>query len=227
MTTQTWFTHISTGAKRACSAVAAVAALSLGATSALAAPFPNPAPGTLAEDIDGTGYFTVGGVGTATFELLDAFDSISTFGFYSAFDPFTLIPIFEAGDATGESALIDFAGGVVFDNEDAAIQSVFTPTTTIGFYLDLGLGGAPLFSDPAFNGGLDVVAAHQSLVDPFLNILFYDGPAIPGTTQQPSNLLAWYGLSDITPFEEVPVPATLLLMAAGLLGLTQARRKRA
>jgi hypothetical protein len=221
MAIKTWIKHTTQGAKRACTALAAVAALSLGATSALATPFPNPAPGTLSDDIDGNGYFNVAAAGSLAVELVDAFDSVASFGFFDKADPGTLIPIFEASDLAGEVAIIDFVSGLVLDFEDAAPQNAFTPAAVIGFYLDLGI--ATLFSDPLLNGGADVMAAYTDLGSGALSLLFFDAPA--GATQQTS-LLSWHVLDGLRP-EQVPVPATLLLMLAGIAGLAHSRRRRA
>lgn len=208
---------------KALTSVAASVCLLAAANNASALAFGNPDPVNLNDDIDGSGYFTNGAIGTLAFELFDLADSTSTFGFYEEGAPGTLTPIFEAADLSGESALVDFTNGFVFDNEDAAIQNLFAaPTGSIGFYL--ATLGTVLYSDPLLNfGGLDLAAAYETVSGDFTNILFYDGQA-----DGPANLLSWHVISDITPARAtpapVPVPASALLVLLGLGALVSRRR---
>jgi hypothetical protein len=197
--------------------LAAASCLLLIASKAAAIPFPNPDPGSLLDDVDGSGYFTTGSLGSLSLELFDLGDSVASFGFFSQGTPGSLIPIFEAGDLAGEAAIIDFSVGYVFDAEDNAIQSLFAATSTVGFYLDFA--GFILYSDPTLNlGGLDVMGAFPSISDDFMSLLFFDGPA----DDPRRSLLSWHVISDVS---AVPVPGTSLLMLIGL-GALAARRTR-
>lgn len=200
-------------------ALAAALCLTVIASNASALPFPNPNPPGLNDDVDGTGYFDTGAIGSLAIELFDLADGASTFGFFDANDPGTLIPIFDAADVTGDAAIIDFNAGYVFDNEEAAIQTLFAPASTIGFYL--GVFNTVLYSDPTLNlGGADLMGAFTSTTDDFLSILFYDAPA-----SGPSNLLSWHVISDLQP-STVPTPASLLLVLFGLGALVSRRAKQ-
>lgn len=197
---------------RAFKASVAACAMTLIATNASALPFPNPDPGTLADDIDGTGYFSTGALGSLSFELFDLGDSNAIFGFFDRDTPASQVPIFEAADLAGEAAIIDFTAGFVFDVEDDAIQSLFAPVDEIGFYLDFV--GFTLYSDPTLNlGSTDLMGAFASTSDDFLSLLFFDGPA----DNPQRSLLSWHVISDLTASTgEVPTPATSLLTMLGL-----------
>ena len=197
--------------------IAMACSLMLVASTAAATPYPNPDPGSLLDDLDDSGYFSTGSIGSLSLELFDLGDSVASFGFFSQGAPGTLIPIFEAGDLTSEAAIIDFSIGYVFDNEDSVIQSLFAATPTVGFYLDFA--GFLLYSDPTLNiGGIDIMGAFPSVNGEFLSLLFFDGPA----DDPQRTLLSWHVISDVS---AVPVPAPWLLMMAGI-GLLAARRTK-
>lgn len=197
--------------------LAATLTLLVVASNASALPFANPNPGGLADDLDGNGYFDTGALGSLAFELFDIIDGSSSFGFFDQADPGTLIPIFEDTDLTGEAAIVDFNNGYVFDAEDAAVQSLFAPMSSIGFYF-AGFGTV-LYSDPTLNlGGADLMGAFMSTTDDYLSILFYDSPA-DGTP----NLLSWHAINDITP-SAVPAPASLALVLLGLGAILRRQR---
>ena len=113
-------------------------------------------------------------------EIFDVFGGnpgvMSTFGFYRESDPTTLIPIFGPLDQAGvpQQATIDFNLGFVVDDDEAALESVFTPGMgAIGFYMELVFGGgtALLYTESALNtdfGGVDVFATWQNDIDPNL-----------------------------------------------------------
>lgn len=195
--------------------LAAASCLTMFAATASAIPFPNPDPGSLLDDLNGSGYFTPGNTGSLSIELFDLGDSVASFGFFNEGTPGNLIPIFESGDLAGESAIIDFSVGYVFDAEDNLIQSLFPATSTIGFYLDFA--GFILYSDPTLNlGGLDIMGAYPSISEDFTSLLFFDGPA-----DDPQRaLLSWHVISDVT---AVPLPGTALLMIIGLGMLASTR----
>ena len=197
--------------------VAAVCSLMLVAGIASATPFPNPDPGSLGDDLNGSGYFNFGSAGSLSLELFDLGDTIASFGFFGQGAPGTLISIFEASDLAGESAIIDFTAGIIFDVEDSAVQSFFTSVPTIGFYLDFA--GFIIYSDPTLNlGGLDLMGAFPSTNSNFLSLLFFDG-----TADHPQrSLLSWHVISNIS---AVPVPTTWLLIMIGL-GLLVTRRTK-
>lgn len=193
----------------------AVACCLMMANVTAAMPFPNPDPGSVLDDLDGSGYFTTGSIGSLSFELFDLGDSATSFGLFSQSSPETLIPIFEANDLIGEAAIIDFAVGYVFDYEIDVIQILFDDVPVVGFYLDFAT--FILYSDPTLNEhGLDVMGAFPSASDDFLSLMFFDGPA----NYPQRSLLSWHLISDVN---ATPVPATWLLMMVGL-GLLAAKR---
>lgn len=204
------------GTVKGLKALVATLTLAVFASNASALPFPNPNPPGLGDDLDGTGYFDTGALGSLAFELFDIVDGSSSFGFYDQADPGTLIPIFEDTDLTGEAAIVDFTNGFVFDAEDAALQSLFAPISTVGFYW-AGFGTV-LYSDPTLNlGGADLMGAFLSTTDDYLSILFYDNPA-----DSAPNLLSWHVINDLTP-SAVPAPASLALVLLGLGALVRRR----
>jgi hypothetical protein len=154
--------------------IACISALGIAVLShtAAAVPFPNPQPAAWLNDIDGDGYFEANGV-SAAFELYDAGDSVSEFGFYEQGNSGSLIPIFEADDNVGDSAVIDFTSGFVIDFDLLALQNVFAaPANAIGFYLSFP--SFVIFSDPTLNANdVDFMAAHPSITPGgFLDIFF-------------------------------------------------------
>lgn len=186
--------------------------------SAVSAPLPNPAPADFADDIDGSGYFKPVGDGSLALELFDLGDGVASFGFFARGAPNTRIPIFEAADTTGSSAIVDFVNGFVYDVEDSAIQSLFAaPITEIGFYLDLDSLGI-LFSDPGLNlGGADVMGAYPALAAPDSFSLMFMG--VDGTV---------YGWEYLTGLQAsvIPVPGSVALLGLGMLLLAARRRSR-
>ena len=199
-----------------------------------AALIPNPFPASLADDIQGSGYFTHADqiyiqeqfdVGPT----IGAFIQGSEFGFFFAgsdiTDPINLVQIFDSSDIGRQKRLarVDFATGNVYDlDEGDVIQNTFTGSGDIGFYfkLDPTLGVPTLYSDPFLNIDGDVVGAYPTL-DPPANefLIAFQYPDGSGGYDS----LLFEGVSGIEP---VPLPGTLLLFCSGLAGVTWYSQKR-
>jgi len=194
---------------------------------------PNPDPSTLADDIQGSGYFAPADevyfqesldIGPLLFGLPG-----SEFGFFFAgtdiTDPLNLIPIFDASDAGSQNRLarVDFTTGSVIDlDEGNVVQNTFTGMGNIGFYFSLDpISGVPtLFSDPFLNSGLDVVGTYATLEPPVNEFLIaFQYPDGSGGYDS----LLFESVSGIAP---VPLPGTLLLFCSGLAGVAWYSRKR-
>jgi hypothetical protein len=197
--------------------IACISALGIAVLShtAAAVPFANPQPAAWLNDIDGDGYFETNGVSVA-FELYDGGDSVSEFGFYEQGNSGTLIPIFEADDNVGDSAVISFIDGFVIDFDLLALQNQFTaPVNAIGFYMSFP--SFVIFSDPTLNAeNWDFMAAYPVITQSgFLDILFHLPDSLP------SNIVAIYRVSGVesvsvpTP-SSIPAPSSIALMVLGL-----------
>ncbi len=188
-----------------------IAAMAVSVTAG-ATPFANPDSANLNDDIDGSGWFTVGATSFQV-ELLDLADGFSEFGFFSLADPATLIPIFDASDATVSAAIINFQGGYVADFNDPnnpVVQSTFTSNpAVVGFYLSIQ-NFATFYSVPDLNAGVDVMGAFESINSDDTSLLF--------SYQQ--QLLSWNVLGNISPYS-VPAPTPFLLMLPALLILVR------
>jgi hypothetical protein len=194
---------------------------------------PNPDPANLADDIQGSGYFSHADqvffqefydIGP-TWEFVQG----SEFGFFFAgtdiTDPINLIPIFDSSDVGSQNRLaqVDFAAGNVHDLDDGdVIQNTFTGSGNIGFYFSLDpiLGVPSLFSDPSLNIDGDVFGTYPTL-DPPANEFLIAFQYPDGTGGYDS--LLFEGVSGI---ESVPLPGTLLLFCSGLAGVAWYSRKR-
>ena len=175
----------------------------------------------------GLSYFNPG-LALVGIEVIDPFEPLTTFGFFYESDFSTLISIFDGTDLVGgtpgsQVALVDTVNGAIFDLDAAAtppgpVESTFTPMPgRIGFFITLG--GVPIYSDPALNGGLDLFSAWQSEGDPSLWGFAFEGVDSSGALV-PVNVTLVGGL--------VPEPATVTLFALGLLLLGfRARHRRA
>lgn len=200
-----------------------VSMLGAGAASAVAIGSPSPIPLQFAPD-DGTELFLPDGAVLST-EIFDAIGSFtdSTFGFYFASDPSTLIPIFEATDIAppSQSAAIDFGTGTVVDADLGALQNIFTPQAgAIGFYLDTPLTGT-IFSEGALNAGGDQVGTYAFLTDDQVYLLGFE---TPDGTKLALEIVS--GLTAVRPGALVPEPAAAASFGVGMLIFGAAVRRR-
>jgi len=182
----------------------------------------NPDPGTWADDA-GVETFTPGAL-TASFEILDPFDSLSVFGFYfvgtDVTDANNLTIIFDALDqgAPGQLAYIDFAAGNVIDADAAVLQDTFTAGLgDVGFFLHID--GTSIFTEAGLNpGGVDLSGTFTSLADSANHLLSFEVPgALVGI-----DLI--YGFSANT---NVPEPSmlALMLLTIPMIGFAASRRR--
>jgi len=142
--------------------------------SAFATPLTNPKPTDQLDDLDDSGYFTPAG-GILAIEVLDIFDTFalpgSSFGFFfeeaDVSGSTSLDTVFSSTDSSLDKAVIDFTTGVVVDIEESTIESSFTGSDNIGFFLALNaLGGDSLFSDSNLNFGVDWFGAFPFIAAP-------------------------------------------------------------
>lgn len=209
--------------------------------TAMASPFPNPAPTLLADDIVGSGLFSLtdsSSIAVETGDLGSTIDSSlgATFGFYYASDSSTLIEIFDSADQDPNAiAVIDFTSGIVLDYDQTeatstpVIQSSFTVMSgPIGFYIDiadavataLSLPISTFYSDPTLNYGIDVYGAFPFLSDPTSMLLSASiANGLGGFIE-----LGSYVVTNVNPVSEPPL---FLLMLAGLVGLAASRQQLA
>ncbi len=192
--------------------------------NASATPLTNPKPTDLLEDLDGSGYFTPA-VGILAIEVLDIFESFalpgSSFGFFfegaDVNNSANLFTIFSSTDVSNDQAVIDFTTGFVFDIEEATIESSFTGSGNIGFFLTLNaLGGFNLFSDSSLNSGVDWFGAFPFIAAPENLALFFQGAT-------PTDLLSLHVVSGLTSVP-VPEPASAFLLLLGLIGFARTRK---
>jgi hypothetical protein len=151
-----------------------------------------------------------------------AVTGFSSFGFYFATDPDTLITIFGPEDeALASEATIDFNAGEVFDVDDAMVQSTFTDLgTAIGFWFDVGepVGPLTIFTQSSLTvAGADSFSLPSSS-DPNRYALAFSVPEGGDTP------IAIEVVDGITP---VPESSAALLFASGLVGLAVWRRRTA
>lgn len=188
--------------------------------AAMTGPFEGFGPST------GTGLFFPSSSTAVVKEIFDLAellpDSISEFGFYfgGAGDPRAAanrVLVFDQNDrsATGTGTFIDFSSGVVWDIDEAAIQSQFKPMeSTIGLYArfnDLWLFSQSRYNPPGF-----YVGTYPSLTDPDVFLIAFGD----STTMTPLSINVAVNMSP------VPVPGALALLGAGLSGLLISRRRK-
>jgi hypothetical protein len=164
--------------------------------------------------------------------FFEAFDPLPTigittsFGFYRVADPSTKITVFDAADqaAPDQIAWANFPFGGVFDVDAGVGQSLFAPGFgPVGFFLQLDVGGALLtiFSDPALNAGLDLMATFPDLATPGAYMLGVE-------TGDGSGSLVTVYLATISGFRAIPEPMTAALVVLALgLGAGLGRRRSA
>ncbi len=214
-------------------AIALIGSVGLAANSD-AIPFPNPAPTTFADDLDDLGIFFPSDL-VVTFEIFDlgalapAFAG-NTFGFFFVTDPANLITIFDPLDQDPDPStpddkqigVVNFLTGTVIDWDELTVQDTFSGIGNIGFFLtpDASFGLPTLFTVPSLNPlGLDFSGTFPRLGVPENFLLSF---AVQNQlTGQPINL----GFEFVAGISPVSEPATLILLASGLLGFARFRRK--
>lgn len=183
----------------------------------------NPDPTSWADDA-GVETFAPGVV-AASIELYDPFDSFSAFGFYfvgtDVTDVNNLTVIFDQLDqgGPGQSALIDFTSGDVFDADASVLQDTFTAGFgDVGFFLHID--GTSLFTEAALNPfGLDLSGTFTSLGDSTSHLLSFEAP--DGTPVGFDLILGF------TANANVPEPSTfvLILLTLPMIGFVASRRR--
>jgi hypothetical protein len=214
----------------------AILGLALAPAVAHALPFvgqPSPYPGFGSDD--GTELWDLGDA-AMNVETFDYFGGVagveSSFGFYRASDPTTLITIFSAADqdtsgdgSNPQTALIDFINGQVIDLDEMVVESIFTPGDgEIGFFLHVVSVSTSdeldLFTQPALNSailGEDAFATWPSETDPGVYLL--------GAEFNAAELALRIDLvSSVTP--AVPEPEAALVFTFGFLVIGAAIRRR-
>lgn len=190
----------------------------------------NPDPTTFAAD-DGTQYFTPA-AGLIGIEVLDLFGGLgagSTFGFYFKSAPSAPIVIFDSLDQTvTQVAGIDFTSGIVLDVDSSSVQSTFSGSGPIGFFLGINPlipgGGFGITTDPLLNpAGLDLAATFPLISSPSGYLLGFELPIRGRFVTIGLDLV-----SGIQPYRKVPeAPALMLMLSAILLWGLHRRRNAA
>lgn len=137
----------------------------------------------------------------------------SIFGFYYNSQPNNLIDVLQGKTAT----LVDFGKGLILDPSNSyATLSTFTPLyDKIGLFYWVNPGTPiALFTDPARNNGVDLVATFPNLVDPTKYIVGYElfNPSTNDYVQMAYNVMG-----GLVP-SPVPEPGTFLLLGMGCFG---------
>lgn len=120
---------------------------------------PNPRVGFLDEDLNDSGYFVHTDRAIAI-EIVDPIDTSAhggvIFGFFfegvDVTDPSKLITIFDSDDKgpVRQTVVIDFTENRVVDSDDGGVlQSAFTGSGRIGFFLDPGPAFDTIFTVPS------------------------------------------------------------------------------
>ena len=195
---------------------------------------PNPDPSHFAAD-DGTEIF-IPSDPVVSIEVFDFFGSFlpsgSTFGFFfegsDLTDPNNLITIFDPLDqdpdpsgpgSIPQIAVIGFSDGIVLDMDliGGGVQSTFTGTGNIGFFLDLpGPTPSLMTTVASLNpGGLDLAATFPVLAAPNAYLIGFE---VPGFSP--------VGFDLVIGVEPIPEPGTLLLLGSALAGFVVVYRKK-
>lgn len=173
----------------------------------------NPDPANLYDDV-GVDHFYPGQL-TASIEVADPFDVLTSFGFYFLGTPGDRYTIFDALDQASpvQSALIDFEHGIVLDADESTtsspvIQDVFAPSLhNVGFWFDIPAASTTLFTQAALNpGGLDLSWTFTSKAEPLAHVIAFEAP--DGTP---------LSVNVIAGFRAVPEPPAIVLMLGVLL----------
>ena len=136
--------------------------------------------------------------------------------------------IFDNADQVGDSAVVDFSLGRVFDVEDPGVQAGGAFTTTpggtgnIGFWLALQfpnqLNFTAFYTDPVLNSGFDLAGTFPALVDPSVYMIAFEVPAGAG-----SFTLAYR--AQIHGVSAVPEPSVFSLFVLGLVAMAFHRKR--
>ena len=204
--------------------------------SGWAALYPNPFPGILGDDIDGTGLFIPGDF-TLSLEVYDPLELTTAgifgfeFGFYYGSDPLVLTPIFDVLDSSlllgPQTAAVDFTSGPdgqVFDLDTPSLSPVLFDnslgTAPIGFYLSIPTLAGPIFTQALRNpSDADLSAAYPYLPIPSAYLIGFADPS--------SGVIIPLYASLVGPLNPVPVPGAIFLWLTGLAGLAMFRRRLA
>ncbi|MDT0593756.1 hypothetical protein [Glaciecola petra] len=185
----------------------------------------NPDPSTLADDIDGTGYFAADNILFST-EILDIGEAIlnngNIFGFYfegsDVLDANNRHVIFGSDDGDNSEAVVNFANGIVVDVDQGVVQNSFSGTGNIGFFVQLSaFGNGLLFSDASLNAGnIDYFGAFERNASPGTFALLFADP----TNQDLIELVVSGTLAPV----DASSPSLFALLMIGMFSILKRRK---